>query len=526
MGNSYSDQVKDSEKLEVATQAFNNSSFADHINELKESFEGEVLAPSDVESYTKARTRPWNMDQRNYPLVIVRPKNTSDVVKAVNFKRQYGDSISLCIASGCHSSKCMVSGTFVIDLGAMTNTSYDPATQTITVDGGCYLKAIDDALQPINRAVPVGTYPFTGVGGLVLGGGYGWLTRKFGQSVDHLIAAEVVLASGEVVFADETNEYRDLLWGLRGGGGNFGVVTKFVFSTVELPPHCIAGSVVYLAPTIAAAKTIVQKFDQMVCTLPAECTAAFVLPAGAPVVPIMFKYLGDKSKASDVPEIKQITSIGGGWGKLANTIKPVSFHKDVQTMTSPEIKSGYIYHTVMPFGRVEDPLPEEYLDRILTAVRAPLAKGVDKAVVVFFAFGTAPGDIPRDADNVKTCLPVVLRHVKYFAIIEAHFSPQLGSIAKDNARAWAQNIFNILKPLKTLNNVAGYAADSITALQSAVEEEEVKYIENPIEVLGFGSLQERLRAVKIKYDRENFFHMNMNIAPNAVASAAEEEKKV
>jgi FAD/FMN-containing dehydrogenase len=125
------------------------------------------------------------------------------------------------------------------------------------------LKAVDDALSAHGLAVPVGTYPETGVGGLTLAGGYGWLARKHGLTADNLVGAEVVLANGSVVVATETNEHADLLWGLRGGGGNFGIVTKFTFQAHTLPPVCLGGTIVYMVPTVASAKSVFRQFDNL-----------------------------------------------------------------------------------------------------------------------------------------------------------------------------------------------------------------------------------------------------------------------
>ena len=123
---------------------------------------------------------------------------------------------------------------------------------------------IDHVLKPYGYAITLGIKPDIGIGGLVLSGGYGFLARNYGLTVDQLIEAEVVLADGSVVIATDDNEYSDLMWGLKGGGGNFGIVTKFVFQSFKLPPYCFGGSVSYLAPTMASARAICHEFDNII----------------------------------------------------------------------------------------------------------------------------------------------------------------------------------------------------------------------------------------------------------------------
>lgn len=128
-----------------------------------------------------------------------------------------------------HSAKCMMNGSIVLDLVNMHEVVVDPISMTASVGGGAYLKYLTEGLSPHNLGVTVGTYQYVGVGGFTLAGGYGWLSRLYGLAADNLIEAEVVLADGRVVIANDSNEYASLIRGLRGGGGNFGVVTKFIF---------------------------------------------------------------------------------------------------------------------------------------------------------------------------------------------------------------------------------------------------------------------------------------------------------
>ncbi|RYY87849.1 FAD-binding oxidoreductase, partial [archaeon] len=281
-------------RLTEARAQLEQAPFFQHLETFRASFSGRILLPNDAE-YDEARNRPWNEDQRGYPLLILRPLNVKDVSTAVMFISEHAHSNKFCVACGCHSSRCMLNEAIVLDLIEINQTHLDRDNMTIEVGGGAYLKAIDDTLAPHKLAVTVGTYPYTGVGGLTLAGGYGWLARKFGLTVDNLISAEVVLHTGEVVCARDHGDYADLMWGLRGGGGNFGIVTKFTFKVHPIPPSCIGGSIVYIAPTMASKLKIVQTFDQFWQRHMNDhnLTGTVVFPAGAPVVPTVWSYFGE-----------------------------------------------------------------------------------------------------------------------------------------------------------------------------------------------------------------------------------------
>jgi FAD/FMN-containing dehydrogenase len=158
----------------------------------------------------------------------------------------------------------MVSESFVIDLYHLYAVHLDEDTKKVTVGGGAFVQDVDRVLEPHKLAITLGIKPDVGIGGLVLSGGYGFLARNYGLAVDQLVEAEVVLADGTIVVANDENEYADLIWALRGGGGNFGVVSKFVFQAFKLPTYCYGGTVSYYAPTFASAKSICLGFDNII----------------------------------------------------------------------------------------------------------------------------------------------------------------------------------------------------------------------------------------------------------------------
>lgn len=268
MGNSYTKKLSMLEysNTEKAKIDLRQCEYFNDISSFQNTFQGNVILPFDGHRYRDARYRAFNFDQRGYPLIIVQPKNASQVAEALEFHRTCPSAsmMTLAVISGGHSSKGMINGAFVIDLLFMNQVVVHKESMTVSVGGGTYIKEIDRALAPYNLAIPTGTYPVVGIGGLALGGGYGWLTRRYGLTVDYVVQLEVVLADGRIVVASDTNDYKDLLWACRGGGGNFGIVTSFLLRCVKLPSKCYGGFVFYFTPTIDSAAALLRRYDSLV----------------------------------------------------------------------------------------------------------------------------------------------------------------------------------------------------------------------------------------------------------------------
>ena len=198
------------------------------------SLEGELLAPENA-AYEEAR-QLWNgmIDKR--PAYIARCLNVGDVMASVNFARI--NNLQISVRGGGHNvaGLASVDGGLMIDLSLMKGIDLDPQQGTVWTDGGVTIGELDAATQEHGLAVPLGVVTATGIAGLTLGGGFGWMRNKYGLSCDNLLAAEVVTADGNVVIASQ-EENPDLLWGLRGGGGNFGIVTRFKFKAHPIGPQ-------------------------------------------------------------------------------------------------------------------------------------------------------------------------------------------------------------------------------------------------------------------------------------------------
>ena len=229
--------------LEAVTLEGTGTSLAESaIEELRSRLAGELIDPSDA-SYDEAR-RVWNgmIDKR--PALIARCATAADVSEAVRFARENG--ILLAVRGGGHgvAGNAVCDGGIVIDLGPMHAVRVDAERRHVHAQGGARLADIDAAGQTAALAVPLGVVSETGVAGLTLSGGMGWLRRKHGLSCDALRSAEVVAADGRIVTASE-NEHEDLFWGLRGGGGNFGIVTSFEFEAYPVGPDVMTLFVLY-----------------------------------------------------------------------------------------------------------------------------------------------------------------------------------------------------------------------------------------------------------------------------------------
>src|SRR5215467_13182701 len=196
------------------------------VQELRTKLRGELITPADAAYETARKVYNAMIDRR--PALIARCHDAADVMAGVTFAREQG--LPLAVRGGAHNGPGLgtVEGGLVLDLATMKGVRVDPKTRTVRVAGGAVWGEVDHATHPFGLAVPSGFISTTGVGGLTLGGGIGYLTRQYGLTIDNLLSADVVLADGSVVTASQ-QDHPDLFWALRGGGGNFGVVTSFEF---------------------------------------------------------------------------------------------------------------------------------------------------------------------------------------------------------------------------------------------------------------------------------------------------------
>ncbi|HEY1345342.1 MAG TPA: FAD-binding oxidoreductase, partial [Streptosporangiaceae bacterium] len=259
--------------------------------ELAAAVRGSLIRPGDPE-YDQTRAVYNGMIDRR-PAAIARCRDAADVVACVQFGRKHGAEIA--VRGGGHSAGGfgVWDDALVIDLSLMRSTTVSPEHHTVRADGGCTLGDIDHATVAFGMAVPTGILASTGIAGLALGGGVGYLSRRFGLTADNLLAADVVLADGTLVTVSE-NSHRDLFWALRGGGGNFGIVTSFTFRCHDIGENgvIIGGPVLY---DLADTPQVMRWYRELLPSLPEELSGWLALLSIPPAPPFPEELWGRKA---------------------------------------------------------------------------------------------------------------------------------------------------------------------------------------------------------------------------------------
>ena len=436
---------------------------------------GEVIDPTHA-SYDEAR-RVWNgmIDRR--PALIARCNDLDDVVAAVNFAR--GQGLPIAVRGGGHSAAGLAvgDGALVIDLAAFNDVVVDPATQTARAGGGTKWGGFDAATSAHGLATTGGAISTTGIAGLTLGGGLGFLMRQYGLACDNLRAAEVVTAQGEIVRAS-ASENQELLWGLRGGGGNFGVVTSFEYD-VHPVPEVTAGMLIHPADR---AREVLQFYREACATAPDELVLFAALlssPEGMPIAAIIPCYSGPSENAEAV--VGPLRAFGP---PVAGEVGPMPYPV-MQSMLDDGFPSGLqVYWT----GHFLTGLPDEAIETALDAfgrIPSPLS------AILFEQLGGAVARVGRDETAFDH------RDAAFnLAIISRWTSPE----EAEASIAWTRDLSAAMKPFARGAYVnylgVGDATDRVRAAYG-----DAKY--------------NRLADLKAQFDPENLFRFNQNIAPRS-----------
>jgi FAD/FMN-containing dehydrogenase len=452
------------------------------LKELKGNFRGAIVLPGD-NAYESAR-KIWNAMIDKHPAVILRCATTSDIVHAVNFARDNG--IILAVRGGGHNiaGNAMCDDGIVIDLSQMKAARVDPDARRVTVEGGATLADLDAATQAHGLATPVGINSTTGVAGLTLGGGFGWLSRKYGMTIDNLESAEVVTATGEVVRASAT-EHPDLFWALRGGSGNFGVVTRFEFRLHPVGPDVLSGLIVY---PISEAKRVLQQYREFMAKAPEDLSVWPVLrhapplpflPAevhGKGVIVLALFYAGDPKQGE--PLIEPLRKFGTPTGEHVGVQSYTAWQKTFDPLLTPGSRNYWKSHN---FSTLKDGLFDvviEYVEKL----PSPQSE---------FFFGALGGATTRPA-------PDSAAYAHRDAMFVMNFHGRWEDPADDErCIRWARDFFHASAPFAS----GGVYVNFLTA-------------DEGIRVLtAYGPNYDRLAQVKRKYDPGNLFRMNQNIKP-------------
>jgi FAD/FMN-containing dehydrogenase len=446
-------------------------------------FSGPQLAPGD-DGYDQAR-RVFNGMVDRSPSLIATCRDAADVAAAIGYARASGLPIS--VYGGGHSvqGSAVVDGGVCVDLRGLRDIVVDPATSTAQVGGGCTWGELDAATQEHGLAVTGGRVSSTGVGGLALGSGSGWLERRLGFTCDNLLEAQVVTADGRTVTASET-EHPDLFWALRGGGGNFGVVTRFTLRLHPIGPIVFGGMLMYPAPMGAA---VLRNFRDFIASAPDEVGGgvAFITappiemvpePArGKPAVGVIVSYTGPLEDAEAV----LAPLLGFGPPAFAQ-VGPMPYLALQQMLDDANPHGMQNYWTADFF----DELPDEAVETLASLATAPVSP---LSQVIIVPGGGAVARVPEDATAFG----------ERQAAFNIHYLSMWPDPADTEANiAHTRTLAGALKPWTTGAVYLNFIGD-----------EGRERIES-----SFGEAKlARLRAIKAQWDRDNVFRHNQNIAP-------------
>jgi len=453
------------------------------LSDLKTRLKGELILPG-APGYDESRS-VWNAMFDRRPAVIVRPLGVPDIATGVHFAREQG--LPLSIKGGGHNiaGLAVADGGLMLDLSLMRGVSVDPAARTARVEAGCLLSDVDRKTQAHGLATVLGFVSATGVAGLTLGGGYGYLTRRFGWTSDNVLSLDMVTAEGRTVHASP-QQNPDLFWGLRGGGGNFGVVTSLEFKLHPVGPEVIGGLIAWRGEE---APRVLEMYRTLTKQAQPELTAAAVLrlapPApwlpkemhGKPIVALVVCHSGPLDEAE-----KQLTAIKGFGSPVGDIVQRRTY-----------ISQQSILDATQPKGR-RNYWKSEYLPGVEPEALAKAVEHAGRMVspysgVIFFPIDGALARLPEDhsATGNRGAASVL------------NIAASWDKAEDDGANIeWARAAWQAMRGFSTGG----------TYINFQTEDEGIERIR-----AAYGKNYDRLVEVKTKWDPGNLFHINKNIRP-------------
>ena len=452
------------------------------VDALGTTLRGELIRPSDL-TYGEDR-RVWNGSIDKHPGLIVRCAGVADVRSAVRFAREQGQLVA--VRGGGHSfpGHSVCDGGMVIDLSPMKGIQVDPEARTARVQAGVLLGELDRETQEFGLAVTSGIVTHTGVAGLTLGGGIGWMMRKYGLTIDNLISADVVTADGQFLRASETQN-ADLFWGIRGGGGNFGIVTEFEFRLHPVGPEVFAGPVFWSMEDAPEVLRFYRDWiadcpdDLMTIVVQRRAPALPVVPSdlvGKHVIAVVACHVGTLEDGERV--LRPLKSFGRPLLDLCKP-KPYLVH---QSMFDPSFPHGWWYYfracdVAGLSGDVID-IMADHGSRIVSPITS----------VALWQMGGAVARVGEDETAFTG------RSTGFTFNINGN---SLTADGFDAEREWARSYWSALAPYRT-GVYVNFLMDE--------GEERVRQAYGPAKY-------DRLKALKRRYDPENLFRLNQNIPP-------------
>ncbi|HET8592454.1 MAG TPA: FAD-binding oxidoreductase [Solirubrobacterales bacterium] len=452
------------------------------LRELSAAFSGELLGPGD-RTYDEHR-RVWNGSIDRRPALIARCAGVPDVVAAVRFAR--GTGLPVAVRSGGHSfpGLSVCDGGVVIDLKPMSEVRVDPEARTVRAEAGVLLGELDRETQAFGLAVPAGIVTHTGLTGLTLGGGIGWLMRKHGLTIDQLLSVDLVTAEGELVKASE-GENAELFWGLRGGGGNFGIVTAFEFHLNPVGPMVLAGPIYW---PMRESPRLLRFYRDWIAESPDELmtivihrkapAVSFIPPEmqGEPVVSVVSCWCGSLEEGE-----KLIAPLRKFGSPLLDLCEPKPFLEH-QAMFDPSFPHGWWYYMrACDVAELSDEVIDiaaEHSSRIISPLTA-------------FPIWQMGGAVARVGEDETAFGGRAAGHT--FNITSMTEGPEGFEAERD----WARGFWSALEPHHTGVYVNFLMEEGEERVRQA-----------------YGAQRyDRLAALKRRYDPENLFRLNQNISP-------------
>lgn len=442
------------------------------VREFEEALLGRILCPGD-DGYDQAR-RTWNASVDKRPAVIVRCQGASDVTDALNFARD--NELEIAVRSGGHNvaGNAVCDGGMVIDLSAMKAIHVEPRRRTLRAEAGCTWGELDHATQAFGMATPGGVVSTTGIAGLTLGGGVGWLVRRRGLTCDNVLSIDLLTADGRMLTAS-ADQNEELFWGLRGGGGNFGIATSFEYTLHDQGP-VLGGMLVHPR---SRAPELLRFYRSFMAEAPWELTAYAALvasPGGDPLVALILCYSGDDLDEGEAL-LRPLREFGP---PLEDNVARMPY-VEMQCLLNPAFPSGNHHYWKSSFLRE---LTDGAIDALVDG-----ASGASPLTAVVLEYYGGRASLP---DTDATAFPH--RRARYDLGILAQWTDPAESRRQIE---WTRGLWNAMQRFASGDVHFNFLNDDGEAgIRSA-----------------FGANYQRLVALKRKYDPNNLFHLNHNIKP-------------
>lgn len=454
----------------------------DKFETLKTNVKGYVVLPDDPR-YDEVR-EIWNAMIDRRPAVIVQCAEASDIAVAIAWARKNGVEISIRGAGHNIAGNAVCDNGIMIDLSTMKNVRIDAPKKRAYVEPGATLSDFDSSAQVHGLATPVGINSTTGIAGLTIGGGFGWLTRKYGLTIDNLISAEVITADGNKIRTSE-NENPDLFWAIRGGGGNFGVITEFEFQLHPIGPEVLAGLIVF---PFSQAKQVLTQYRNFVESAPKELNVWVVLRKAPPlpflpesvhgkeVIILPVFYVGDIAEGEKL--IEPLRSFGDAYGEHIGTQPYIEWQQAFDPLL---IKGARNYWKSHNFTELRDGA----LDVLVEFAGKLPSQGCE---IFIGCIAGASNCVSADATAYRH------RDAKFVLNVHGRWDEAAHDVM---CIAWAREFFQASAPYASAGTYVNFMTED----------------EGDRVVAAYGANYERLVQIKKRYDPENIFHLNQNIKP-------------